>query len=55
MSHVQKIGLITCIPKQDKPKQIKKNWQPITVMNCTYEIAAGFIANIIKTVLDKHL
>ena len=53
MSHVQKLGLITCIPKQDKPKQFLKNWRPITLLNCTYKIATGCIANRIKTVLDK--
>ena len=53
MSHVQKLGLITCIPKQDKPKQFFKNWRPITLLNCTYKIATGCIANRIKTVLDK--
>ena len=53
MSHVQKLGLITCIPKQDNPKQFKKNWWPITLLTCTYKIAAGCISNRIKTVLDK--
>ena len=53
MSHVQKLGLIICIPKQDKPKQFLKNWRPITLLNCTYKIATGCIANRIKTVLDK--
>ena len=53
MSHVQKLGLTTCIPKQDKPKRFFLNWRPITLLNCTYKIAAGCIANRIKTVLDK--
>ena len=53
MSHVQKLGLITCIPKQDKPKQFLKNWRPITLLNFTYKIAAGCIVNRMKTVLDK--
>ena len=49
---LKKLGLITCIPKQDKPKQFYKNWRPITLLNCIYKIAAGCIANRIKTVLD---
>ena len=53
MSHVQKLGLITCIPKQAKPKQFKNIWRTITLLNCTYKIATGCIANRIKTVLDK--
>ena len=53
MSNVQKLGIITCIPKPNKPKVFLKNWRPITLLNCTYKIASGCIANRIKTVLDK--
>ena len=53
MSNVQKLGIITCIPKPNKPKEFLKNWRPITLLNCTYKIASGCIANRIKTILDK--
>jgi hypothetical protein len=53
MSNVQKLGIITCIPKPNKPKQFLKNWRPITLLNCIYKIAAGCIANRFKIVLDK--
>jgi hypothetical protein len=53
MSNVQKLGIITCIPKPNKPKQFLKNWRPLTLLNCTYKMASGCIANRIKKVLDK--
>ena len=53
MSNTQKLGLITCIPKPNKPKHFLKNWRPITLLNCIYKIASGCIANRIKKVLDK--
>ena len=53
MSNVQKLGIITCIPKPNKSKEFLKNWRPLTLLNCTYKIASGCIANIIKSVLDK--
>jgi exonuclease III len=53
MSSSQKLGIITCIPKPNKPKYFLKNWRPITLLNCIYKIASGCIANRIKKVLDK--
>ena len=53
MSNVQKLGIITCIPKPNKSKEFLKNWRPLTLLNCTYQIASGYIANRIKSVLDK--
>lgn len=45
LSVTQKFGLITCIPKPDKPKQFLKNWRPITLLNSIYKLASGCIAN----------
>ena len=53
MSNTQKLGVITCIPKPNKPKHFLKNWRHISLLNCTYKIASGCIANRIKKVLDK--
>ena len=53
MSYIQKLDVITCIPKPNKPKHFLKNWRHITLLNCTYKIASGCIANRIKKVLDK--
>lgn len=52
LSSTNKLGIITCIPKQDKPKQFLKNWRPIT-LTVVYKIATGCIAERIKKFLDK--
>ena len=51
LSDAQTQGLITCIPKGDKPKQYIKNWRPITLLNTVYKIGSGVIANRIKPLL----
>ena len=53
-SNTQKEGIISCIPKGDKPRHFLKNWRPITLLNVIYKIASGVIAARIKTVLN-HL
>ena len=51
LSVTQKEGIITCIPKPGKSKKYIKNWRPISLLNVTYKIASGSIANRIKEVL----
>ena len=51
LSISQRQGLITCLPKGDKPKQYLKNWRPITLLSVIYKIASGRIAERIKSVL----
>ena len=53
LSVSQKQGIITCIPKENKPKQFLKNWRPLTLLATVYKIASGTIANRLKTVLDS--
>lgn len=53
LSVTQKQGLITCIPKGDKSRELLKNWRPITLLNVIYKIASGCIAERLKTVLSK--
>ena len=50
-SITQRQGIITCIPKGDKPRQFLKNWRPITLLNVIYKIASGCIAQRLKLVL----
>ena len=53
LSVTQKQGLITCIPKDNKPKQFLKNWRPLTLLDTVYKIASGTISNRMKTVLEQ--
>ena len=53
LSITQKQGIITCIPKENKSRFQVKNYRPISLLNCTYKIASGAIANRIKTTLNK--
>ena len=53
LSVAQKEGVIVCIPKGDKCKKRIKNWRPISLLNVSYKIASGVIANRIKTVLPS--
>ena len=49
-------GIITCIPKGGKVRNILKNWRPITLLNSVYKFFSGIIANRIKNILPtiKH-
>ena len=47
-----KIGTITCIPKDNKPKKFLKNWRPVTLLNVLYKLTSGSIANRMKHILD---
>jgi len=53
MSQSHKEGVITCIPKGDKPREFLKNWRPITLLNTVYKIGSACIAARIKSVLPK--
>ena len=54
LSISQRRGIITLLPKKNKPRQYLKRWRPITLLNCDYKIAAKSIATRLKTVLP-HL
>ena len=54
LSSTQKEGIITCIPKGNKSRKLIKNWRPISLLNTTYKIASGCIANRIKSILPLH-
>ena len=45
-------SVISIIPKGNKPRELLKNWRPISLLNTTYKIFSGIIANRLKTVLN---
>ena len=51
LSVTQYQGVITCIPKDGKPKQFIKNWRPISLLNVSYKLLSSCLAGRIKTVL----
>ena len=53
MPVTQKQGIITCIPKEGKPRHLLKNWRPISLLNTAHKIASASIANRLKLVLPK--
>ena len=55
LSATQKEGIITCIPKTDKPKEFIKNWRPISLFNVLYKIGATCMANRIKVYLPQFI
>jgi hypothetical protein len=48
----QRLGIISCLPKGDKPRHFLKNWRPITLLNVFYKLIAGCISRRIKSTLD---
>ena len=53
LSLIQRQGIITLIPKENKSRQKITNYRPICLLNTVYKIASASIANRIKTVIDK--
>ena len=53
LSITQKQGVITLLPKGNKPRELIKNWQPITLLNLDYKLLAGVLASRMKEVLPS--
>ena len=53
LSNTQKQGLITLLPKGNKPRELIKNWRPITLLNVDYKLLSGVLASRIKEVLPS--
>ena len=51
MSITQKMGVISIIPKGDKPREFLKNWRPISLLNTSYKILSACLANRFKNPL----
>ena len=50
LSGTQREGIITCILKGDKRRDLVKDWRPMSLLNIVYNIGSAAIANRIKTV-----
>ena len=53
LSITQRHGIITCLPKADKPRDQLKSWRPITLLNVDLKIGSAAVANRIKEHLNK--
>lgn len=53
LSITQKRGIITTIPKGDKPREYLKNWRPISLLTVDYKIITSVLAKRMKTVLNR--
>jgi hypothetical protein len=53
LSITQKRGIITCIPKGDKPREFLKNWRPTSLLTTDYKIITSVLAKRMKTVLNN--
>ena len=54
LASTQKEGVITGMPKGDKPREYIKNWRPISLLNVIYKIGSSCIANkkVLPTLID---
>ena len=53
LTESQTQGLITCLPKTGKARNLLKNWRPISLLNTTYKLISACITNRIRKILDK--
>ena len=45
--------VINCIPKDIKPRNLLKNWRPISLANVVYKMGSSVIATRLKRVLPN--
>ena len=53
LSVTQKLGVIILLPKPEKDKQRLGNWRPISLLNTTYKMLSGALAERLKRVLPS--
>ena len=53
LSETQRLGILSCIPKGDKPREFLSNWRPISLLNIDYKILSGILATRIKPTLAE--
>ena len=52
LSISQTLGVITCIPKPGSPRNLLKNWRPISLLNTSYKLMSSCLAERLKKVLN---
>ena len=53
LTSTQSQGLITCLPKTGKSRNLIKNWRPISLLNTTYKLISLCITNRLRKVLNN--
>ena len=53
LTQSQSRGLITCLPKTGKARNLLKNWRPISLLNTTYKIISLCITNRLPPILNR--
>ena len=46
-------GIITCLPKTGKERNLIKNWRPISLLNTTYKLISLCITNLLRPLLNS--
>ena len=49
----QSQGLITCLPKGGKARNLIKNWRPISLLNTTYKLLSSCLTNRLRPILCR--
>ena len=45
--------LLFCLPKGEKPRQVLKNWRPVSLLSVVYKIASSALARRLSAILHK--
>ncbi len=51
LSETGRLGILSCIPKGNQPREYLKIWRPISLLNIDYKILSGVLAKRIQPVL----
>ena len=52
LSITMKQTIVNCLPKGNKPRNILKNWRPISLLNVSYKLISSMLAARLKHVLS---
>ena len=53
LTESQTQGMITCIPKTGKARNLLQNWRPISLLNTSYKLISLCITNRLRKVLNR--